>query len=654
MKPRFSALVLVGLLVALSLPVLPLNWVAAQDDQRGMRVQQGERRVALVIGNSAYKDSPLLNPVNDARAMAQALRGFGFEVVYGEDLSRNDMERNIRLFGSKIRDGAVGLFYYAGHGIQINGANYLIPVGANIIIEEEVKYESVDVGLVLAQMENARNTLNIVILDACRNNPFARSFRSTQKGLASIDAPSGTLIAYATAPGSVASDGAGKNGLYTQELLKQMRAPRLNIEQVFKQVRVAVRDLTQGKQVPWESSSLVGDFYFSEPTLPTGRPSSEVSAAAIELSFWESIKSSTDPDDYKEYLAKYPSGTFAGLARNKIRSLEEAAKPTGGAVEPKSNEAALLKPNSSGTLSPSPMPPLRGFEFDTVMVDSKGSITSRRKGHARYFTEVINGVGLEMVEIPGGTFLMGTSEIEARQVASEYKRSLSDKKLAEQWAGSERPQHTVTVPTFYMGKYEVTQAQWRAVVSLPKVKMDLKLSPSVAKDDTLPVELVSWEEAVEFCERLSRATRRQYRLPTEAEWEYACRAGAITQFAFGDTITTRLENYDGNHPYGAAPKGIFSKQPNPVGGSGIANGFGLFDMHGNVGEWCLDTWHENYNGAPSDGRVWEGGDMRYRVLRGGSWGSHAGFCRAAYRSSAAPVAASNLDGFRVALSATTR
>jgi hypothetical protein len=181
-------------------------------------------------------------------------------------------------------------------------------------------------------MDAARNRLNIVILDACRNNPFARSFRSTQKGLATTDAPGGTLIAYATAPGSVASDGTGRNGLYTQELLKYMKQPNLNILQVFMKVRAAVRSQTQGKQVPWESSSLERDFYFSSIASETGAakntPPPVLDPVAIELSFWESIKNSNDVDDYKAYLDKYPNGSFTSLARNKLRSLEASAKST--------------------------------------------------------------------------------------------------------------------------------------------------------------------------------------------------------------------------------------------------------------------------------------------------------------------------------------
>lgn len=341
MKPNVSAFVLVGVLAAYSLSTLPLNYVAAQNDPRGMRVQptpQGERRVALVIGNSDYKDSPLVNPVNDARAMAESLRRFGFDVLYGENLSQNDMKRNIEAFGGKIRNGGVGLFYYAGHGIQIKGTNYLIPISATITSENEVEYESVEVGRVLAQMDTARNRLNIVILDACRNNPFARSFRSAQKGLASIDAPVGTLIAYATAPGSVASDGTQGNGLYTQQLLRYMQKPELSLEQIFKKVREAVRSQTEGKQTPWELSSLVGEFYFSGPAMasnpPKNNPSPAPDPATLELSFWESIRNSTNPEDFKAYLETYPNGAFATLARNR--------------ANPKTTEKLVNRPTLKG------------------------------------------------------------------------------------------------------------------------------------------------------------------------------------------------------------------------------------------------------------------------------------------------------------------
>ena len=269
------------------------------------------QKVALVIGNSDYTISPLLNPANDARDIAVALRDNGFEVLEYENLpDLEEMKRAIRSFGGRIRNGGVGLFYYAGHGLQVNGENFLVPTLAEIYSEEEVEYESVDVGFVLAQMENAGNRMNIIILDACRNNPFARSWRSASQGLAFIDAPTGTLIAYATAPGKVASDGSGDNGLYTEELLKQIRIEGIKIEDVFKQVRAAVVKRSEGMQTPWESSSLIGDFYFVEPTLAE---KSEVYEAEEEI-IPEAVPAAKEAADDMEYKQKKMMGAGATAA----------------------------------------------------------------------------------------------------------------------------------------------------------------------------------------------------------------------------------------------------------------------------------------------------------------------------------------------------
>jgi len=221
-----------------------------------------EQRVALVIGNSAYKSSPLLNPINDARAMARVLGESGFKVISRENAGQKEMLLALRDFGDALKNGGVGLFYYAGHGMQIKGRNYLIPVDANIEREDEVAYTSVDANQILDKMEAAGNRMNIVILDACRNNPFARSFRSAGSGLAQMEAPVGTLVAFSTAPGSVAGDGSGANGLYTQHLLTAIKEPGSKIEDVFKRVRKNVRQDTESKQIPWESTSLEGDFVF--------------------------------------------------------------------------------------------------------------------------------------------------------------------------------------------------------------------------------------------------------------------------------------------------------------------------------------------------------------------------------------------------------
>jgi hypothetical protein len=234
------------------------------EQTRGMNLSSNnnEKRVALVIGNSNYETAPLKNPVNDANATAATLRELGFDVIARTDVDLAGMRQAVREFSRKIQNGAVGLFYYAGHGMQTGGRNFLIPIGAQIEAEGDVLLEGFDLNSVLEQMGAAQNRLNIVILDACRNNPFARSFRSYSQGLAQVNAPAGTFIAYATAPGQTASDGKGQNGLYTQELLANMRTPGLPIEEVFKRVRVGVKQQSGGVQVPWDASSLEGSFFF--------------------------------------------------------------------------------------------------------------------------------------------------------------------------------------------------------------------------------------------------------------------------------------------------------------------------------------------------------------------------------------------------------
>ena len=247
--------------------------------------------------------------------------------------------------------------------------------------------------------------------------------------------------------------------------------------------------------------------------------------------------------------------------------------------------------------------------------------------------DVGGGVILEMILIPGGKFLMGSPTKEAERL------------------NSENPQHLVTVAQFFMGKYPVTQAQWRVVAGFSKQKMDLHPDPSRFKGANRPVDQVSWQDAIEFCARLSAKTGRNYRLPSEGEWEYACRSGTTTPFHFGETITSDLANYDGKSTYGSTLKGKDRQETTSVG-SFPGNIFGLFDMHGNVWEWCADPWHDTYEGAPSNGRVWEAGnsDQLLRVLRGGSWGFSPKSCRSAFRLRNAPDYKYFNVGFRVAFS----
>jgi formylglycine-generating enzyme required for sulfatase activity len=257
-----------------------------------------------------------------------------------------------------------------------------------------------------------------------------------------------------------------------------------------------------------------------------------------------------------------------------------------------------------------------------------------------------------LVEVKSGSFYMGTSNAEAARAQAEYERHQLDPALAKRLVDRQQPQRKVKIEGFYLGKREVTQAQWRAVAALPKVRLELNPDPSFFKGDDLPVEQVSWEEAVEFCERLARATGRQYRLPSEAEWEYAARAGSDSAFAFGETLKTEVANYHGGYRFGIGPAGQYRQTTIKAGSLNVANAFGLFDLHGNVAEWVEDVWRDGYRDAPVDGRAWTGdGDERSRVIRGGSWNDRSSHCRSAHRTRYESYLYSNTIGFRVALTA---
>ena len=290
-----------------------------------------EQRVALVIGNSDYTNAPLTNPVNDARLMSGTLRGLGFDVIERTNATQREMKLAIFELGDRLEAAgkdAVGLFYYAGHGVQVGGQNYLIPLNAEIESERHVAIEAVGASWVLSQMEFAGNRMNFVILDACRNNPLTRGFRSSVRGLAKMNAPTGSLVAYSTGPGDVAADGEADNSPYTLALAEAMQRPGLAAEKVFKIVRDAVREKTNDAQTPWEESSMTGaDFYFNAAVVaaveaPTAAPTAESSViradtSAMELAFWQSIQNSTDPAMFEAYLQNYPNGSFAIIARLK-------------------------------------------------------------------------------------------------------------------------------------------------------------------------------------------------------------------------------------------------------------------------------------------------------------------------------------------------
>ncbi|MEA5574602.1 bifunctional serine/threonine-protein kinase/formylglycine-generating enzyme family protein [Calothrix sp. UHCC 0171] len=278
------------------------------------------------------------------------------------------------------------------------------------------------------------------------------------------------------------------------------------------------------------------------------------------------------------------------------------------------------------------VPAFHLFEFEVLTVDTQGREITRERNSARYYSEDLGGgIFLEMVSLPSGDFLMGSRDGEGD--------------------ADERPQHLVTIEPLCMGKYPITQAQWRAVAALPKENIPLNPNPSKFKGANRPVENVSWHEAQEFCDRLEKKTGRKYRLPSEAEWEYACRAGTTTPFHFGEIITPDLANCGSSDSAILEGRSRFRRETTPVGSFELANNFGLYDMHGLVWEWCADPWHNNYVGAPTDGRVWEwDGDRNRRVLRGGSWSFSPVLCRSASRSWNESDGGLRICGFRVVVS----
>ena len=653
----------------------------------------GGRRVALVIGNGGYKHTgPLKNPANDARAMAAALVDLSFEVVGGAhdgvDLDYGSMAARLRDFGRKLREGgevATALLFFAGHGLQVGGRNYLVPVDAALAYEADVGSELFELQYILNQMER-RNRTSIVLLDACRNNPLARNLARAMglsdtrdagitEGLAEQRVVAGTLIAYATQPGHVAYDGDGANGHFTEALLAHIATPDREINPMLTAVRARVYSATetkaQGPQVPWVHSSLMGEFYFkparaaSATSLlqmtPTGGGTLHLAAQE-----WAQLQSSTDINRLRRFAQHFP-GYYGDLALDRIAELEREAverarveaeraraeaerrqaeelsrrhEADWQAAEREATAAAYERFLAAWTGGPhvgaakQALAALKERERAAAEARAQEEL-DRREGRIR--VRVGDGrndtvvrlkpgdstrdidIGPELVLVPPGKFWMGSKDGEG--------------------GAYERPRREVTIGyPLLVGKYPITFGEWDAALAAGGVKHKPETSWGRGRQ---PVHSVSWLDAKAYAAWLSKSTGKTYRLLSEAEWEYCCRAGTTTAYSFGDKITkTQAQFSEGS--LGSA------KQTVEVG-KFPANAFGLHDMHGNVWEWCEDAWDGDYKGAPTDGSARTSADQSVsRVLRGGGWVNLPQDLRSANPSGLRPGLRNPIFGFRLA------
>ena len=619
-----------GVLLALVLLAAPLPASAAG-------------RVALVVGNSTYEHTVRLqNPANDAADLSAALRRLGFDVTVAQDAGRTALTEALRVFTRRSAGADVALVFYAGHGMEMGGVNYLLPVDARVERDTDLRYETVTLDDVLASTAGAG--LRVVILDACRDNPLARSMTRTVRSRSVSNGSFGeldeallgdeTLVAYSAAAGTTADDGTGRNSPYAAALLAHLEE-RLEVGMLFRRVRERVLNATDGRQRPHEYHSLLGEHYLGVAPVGGGLAAAGGPAAASvaargsspvlaqqETVFWESVRESANAAELEAYLARWPNGVYAPLARTRVAALRSAA-----AVDP---------PATADT----------------------------RQQDLEVFRDCPDCP--EMVVIPAGTFRMGRiGDVTGRP-------------------DHEKPRHRVSVGRFALGRYEVTRAEYEAFVSATGHSDGRRCrtddgrgnwewrwrngaswrDPRFQQGDDHPVVCVSWEDAQSYVRWLSRKTGERYRLPSEAEWEYAARAGTEERWSSSDqcvhangadaSLRRQYQRFEGLAfsawfcpGCGGVDCDDGMVHTAPVG-SYEANAFGLFDVLGNASEWTEDCWHKNYEGAPSDGSAWtSGGDCGRRVYRGGSWSNTSLLQSPVYRENRDTNHPNSGVGFRV-------
>ncbi|MEH2407485.1 SUMF1/EgtB/PvdO family nonheme iron enzyme [Nostoc sp.] len=589
---------------------------------------------AIAIGVNRYD---YLQPLNYAKRDALSMQQFlqskaGFEKIYffsddSPDVGGKSTRPNranlrqvlLELFNKPFMGAGDNFwFFFSGHGMRHDERDYLMPSDGN---PGDITETAIPINFVTERLRRCGADNVVLILDACRSLG-TRAGEGIGRQTAEKVAQQGVISIFSCSPQEYSYEiEALQQGAFTIALLEGLgiqgkcaTVEKLN-QYLNHRVPEIVRQHNNGRQTPYIIAEPINKSHLI--LVPRYATLADIATLKIDA-YRAQVKG--DLDLAKQLWIRVLAAA-SGQDLEAIEALEDIARlrwERQQAPVPLPRNTAANSAKGESTVERNP---LQTFQFEVVTVNATGNITNRRNEKAKYFEEDLgNGVTLEMVQIPGGTFTMGSPKGEVERLDRE------------------NPPHQLTVPGFFMGKYAVTQAQYQAIMGT---------NPSNFKGDRRPVEQVSWDEAVEFCKKLSQKTGHTYRLPSEAEWEYACRAGTTTPFYFGETITTDLVNYDGNYPYGSAPKGEYREQTTSVG-KFSPNSFGLYDMHGNVWEWCQDVYNDNYQRAPTDGSAWlTGKDNNIRLLRGGSWISHARNCRSANRNWDARAGRNYNVGFRV-------
>ncbi|MBI3150122.1 MAG: SUMF1/EgtB/PvdO family nonheme iron enzyme [Betaproteobacteria bacterium] len=601
-----------GFLLALALAGVS-HWVVAQAPD------SGSRRVALVIGNNDYRNvDRLRTAAADARAMAHEFRQLGFEVMERIDLDQRGMKAAMRDFVQRIANGGVGAFYFAGHGVQEGGNNYLLPVDVGALKDHAaLPDEGVELNSeVMARVGQSGAKFTLLVIDACRDNPFPkRAGRSigAARGLTTVaSAPEGMVVIYSAGVGQQAldrlgDDDADPNGVFTREFIREMRKPGVEVAEIVRNVRTRVKELAariRHEQTP--AIYIQADrFYLVPPSPVAKRPS----PASPDTEAWAAASEADTPEAYQSYLRAFPKGRFGAAARIKLAALHRQGTSAADSPPQTTNEPAAWAAARQADDLEALANFLARYPSSRFAEEARQRMAKLRQTAARYTPGAVFRDCDEcpdLVTIPAGSFAMGSAE---------HTRE-------------EGPVHTVRLAQpFALGRSEVTQAQWQALMGeFPK-------QAKICAD--CPVEGVSWQDAQTYLARLAARTGKGYRLPSEAEWEYACRAAGDHRYCGGDDAQALAWHADTGVQ---GPQAVAQRRP---------NAWGLHDMSGNVWEWVGDCWNQDYEGAPADGSTWNSGQCATRVLRGGSWSNASAYARATVREHDEAASGKTGYGFRV-------